>query len=151
MQFYLTHINRIYLEHSFPTCGGRLGWGQCRELRKNPTESEQILWEHLRLRQLGGYKFRRQQPLGPYFVDFVCLEKRLIVEVDGGQHSEQVAYDSERSAWLEAQGFRILRFWNNEVLKEIEVVKEVIAEALGCRSTPHLNPPPQGGRKSPKP
>lgn len=124
---------------------------KARELRKNPTESEQILWKHLRLRQLGGYKFRRQQPLGPYFVDFVCLEKKLIVEVDGGQHSEQVAYDSERSAWLGAQGFRILRFWNNEVLKEIEVVKEVIAETLGGRFTPHLNPPPQGGRKSPKP
>ncbi|MGH7890390.1 MAG: endonuclease domain-containing protein [Thermodesulfobacteriota bacterium] len=123
---------------------------KARELRKNPTESEQMLWKHLRLRQLGGYKFRRQQPLGPYFVDFVCLEKRLIVEVDGGQHSEQIAYDSERSGWLEAQEFPIVRFWNNEVLKEIEVVKEVIAEALGCRFTPHLNPPPQGGRKSPK-
>ena len=109
---------------------------KARELRKNPTESEQTLWKHLRLRQLGGYKFRRQQPLGPYFVDFVCLEKRLIVEVDGGQHSEQVAYDSERTARLEAQGFRILRFWNNEVLKEIEIVKEVIAEALACRITP---------------
>jgi adenine-specific DNA-methyltransferase len=109
---------------------------KARELRKNSTEAEQILWKHIRLRQLGGYKFRRQQPLGPYFVDFVCLEKRLIVEVDGGQHSEQVAYDSERSAWLEAQGYRILRFWNNEVLKEIEIVKEVIAEALACRITP---------------
>jgi len=108
---------------------------KARELRKNPTESEQMLWKHLRLRQLGGYKFRRQQPLGPYFVDFVCLEKRLIVEVDGGQHNEQVAYDSERSTWLETQGYRILRFWNNEVLKEIEVVKEVIAEALSYSTT----------------
>ena len=72
-----------------------------------------------------------QQPLGPYIVDFVCLEKKLILEVDGGQHSEQLSYDTERSTWLEAQGFRVLRFWNNEVLKEIEVVKQVIAEALG--------------------
>ena len=72
-----------------------------------------------------------QQPLGPYIVDFVCLEKKLILEVDGGQHSEQLSYDTERSTWLEAQGFRVLRFWNNEVLKEIEVVKQVITEALG--------------------
>jgi very-short-patch-repair endonuclease len=69
--------------------------------------------------------------LGPYIVDFACLEKKLIVEVDGGQHTEKVDYETERIAWLESQGFRVLRFWNNEVLKEIEVVKEVIAEALG--------------------
>ena len=103
---------------------------KARELRRNPTEAERRLWKHLRLRQIGGYKFRRQQSLGPYIVDFVCLGKRVVVEVDGGQHSEQIAYDTERSAWLEAQGFRVLRFWNHEVLKEIEVVKEVIAEAL---------------------
>ncbi len=128
---------------------GDMNTTKARELMKNPTEAERMLWNHLRLRQFGGHKFRRQQPLGPYIVDFVCLEKKLIVEVDGGQHSEQVAYDKERSAWLEAQGFRVLRFWNHEVLKEIEVVKEVIAEALDCRSnTLHLSPPPQGGRKS---
>ena len=103
---------------------------KARELRKNPTVAEQKLWKHLRHRQLNVYKFRRQHPVGSYIVDFVCLEKRLIIEVDGGQHSEQVDYDLERSAWLEVQGFRVLRFWNNEVLKEIEVVKEVIAEAL---------------------
>ncbi|HLE24519.1 MAG TPA: endonuclease domain-containing protein [Thermodesulfobacteriota bacterium] len=102
-----------------------------RDSRKNPTEAERKLWQHFRLRQLGGYKFRMQQPLGPYIVDFVCLEKKLILEVDGGQHSEQLSYDTERSTWLEAQGFRVLRFWNNEVLKEIEVVKQVITEALG--------------------
>jgi adenine-specific DNA-methyltransferase len=103
---------------------------RARELRKNPTDAEKALWKHLRLRQLGGYKFRRQQPLGPYIVDFVCSEKRLIVELDGGQHAEQVAYDEARTAWLEAQGFRILRFWNNDVLKEIDAVKEVIAKEL---------------------
>ena len=119
-----------------------------RELRKNLTEAERTLWRHLRLRQFGGYKFRRQQPIGNYIVDFVCLEKRLIIELDGGQHSEQIAYDSERNAWLEEQGFSILRFWNNQVLKEIEPVKQVIMEALGCKShTPHLDPPPQGGRR----
>jgi very-short-patch-repair endonuclease len=109
---------------------GGMNKTKARELRKNLTEAEHALWKHLRLRQLAGYKFRRQQPLGKYIVDFVCFEKRLIIEIDGGQHSEQVAYDSERTAWLETQGFRILRFWNNQVLKEIEVVKEVIWEAL---------------------
>ena len=103
---------------------------KARELRKNPTEAERKLWKHLRLHQIGGYKFCRQQPLGQYIVDFVSLEKKLIVELDGGQHSEQIVYDAERTEWSEAQGFRVLRSWNNEVLKEIEVVKEVIAEAL---------------------
>ena len=109
---------------------------KARELRRNPTEAERKLWKHLRLRQIGGYKFRRQQPLGQYIVDFVCLEKKRIVELYGGQHSEQIVYDAERTEWLEAQGFRVLRFWNDEVLKEIEVVKEVIAKELG------FNPPP---------
>ena len=76
---------------------------------------------------------RRQQPLGRYIVDFVCLEKRLIVELDGGQHAEQVLSDTARTAWLETQGFRVLRFWNNEVLSEIESVKEAIREALQQR------------------
>ena len=75
-----------------------------RELRKNPTEGEQALWKHLRMRQLAGYKFRRQQPIGPYIVDFVSFERRVIIEVDGGQHSRQADYDTERTAWLEAQG-----------------------------------------------
>ncbi len=124
---------------------------QARALRKNPTESERALWKHLRLRQLGGWKFRRQHPLGPYIVDFVCLEKRLVIELDGGQHSEQTLYDTERTAWLETQGFQVLRFWNNQVLQETEVVKEVILEALRTSpppsSSPHLNPPPLGGRR----
>lgn len=119
---------------------------KARELRKNPTEAERRLWQHLRLRQFEGHKFRRQQPLGPYIVDFVCLEKKIIIEVDGGQHSTQVQYDQERSAWLEAQGFRVLRFWNNEVLGKIDTVKEVIWEAL-MKSHSHLTPLPSRGRK----
>jgi len=110
---------------------------QVRKLRNNPTDAERALWRQLRLRHFGGHKFRRQQPLGPYIVDFVCLEKRLIIEVDGGQHNEQIGYDAKRSAWLEAQGFRVLRFWNHEVLQQIEAVKETIARALGC-----FDPPP---------
>jgi very-short-patch-repair endonuclease len=93
-----------------------------RTLRSNPTEAERALWKQLRLRQLEGYKFRRQQPLGRYIVDFVCFEKKLIIELDGGQHAEQVASDTARSAWIEAQGFRILRFWNHDGLKNIEAV-----------------------------
>ena len=122
---------------------------KARELRKNLTEAERTLWRYLRLRQFDGNKFRRQQPIGKYIVDFVCLEKKLIVEVDGGQHSEQVVYDSERNEWLERQGFRMLRFWNNQVLKEIDAVKERMMEELISDScTPHLSPPPQGGRRS---
>ena len=94
----------------FPPCGGRLGWGvnisKARELRKNPTNAEQALWKHLRMRQIGGYKFRRQQPIGPYIVDFVSFEREVIIEVDGGQHSQQTEYDAERTAWLNAQGYR---------------------------------------------
>ena len=105
---------------------------KARKLRKNPTDAEHKLWSHIRLRQINGYKFRRQHTIGEYIVDFVCLEKKLIIEVDGGQHSENILYDANRSNWLEAQGFRVIRFWNNEVLVDIEVVKEVIADALGC-------------------
>ena len=109
-----------------------------RELRRNPTDSERTLWRHLRLRQLGGYKFRRQYPLGEYIVDFICLEKRLIIEVDGGQHSEQATYDSKRKAWLAAQGFYMLRFWNNQIFEDLEAVEEQILEALSSKT----NPPP---------
>jgi very-short-patch-repair endonuclease len=100
-------------------------------LRKNPTDAERKLWAHLRLRQLGEYKFRRQHPLGPYIVDFICIEKKLIIEVDGGQHDDNKFYDSKRDKWLENKGFTVLRFWNNEVLTYIENVKEVIAGELG--------------------
>jgi len=121
---------------------------KARELRNNLTKSEQALWKHLRMRQLAGYKFRRQQPIGPYIVDFVSFERRLIIEVDGGQHSQQVDYDAERTAWLEAQRYRVLRFWNSLVLEETEAVKAVILKTLECSiDTPHLNPPPQGGRR----
>ena len=88
------------------------------------TDAERLLWKRLRMRQLADHKFRRQQPIGNYIVDFVCLEKQLAIEVDGGQHSEQADHDARRSAWLEAQGFRILRFWDHEVLKHIEAVKQ---------------------------
>ena len=123
-----------------------------RGLRKDPTEAERLLWRHLRLRQLGGHKFRRQQPLGPYIVDFVCLEKRLIVEVDGGQHAAQLAKDAQRAAWLEAAGFRVLRFWNTAVLQETEAVWETIKAALGDANCPpsSILPRKGGGGRTPR-
>ena len=121
---------------------------KARQLRKNPTEAEQALWKHLRLCQLGACKFRRQQPIGWYIVDFVNFEKRVIIELDGGQHSQQVNYDSQRTAWLNAQGYQVLRFWNNQVMKEVEAVKAAILQVLeDGGNTPHLNPPPLRGRR----
>jgi very-short-patch-repair endonuclease len=103
---------------------------RARELRKRLTNAEKKLWSHIRLRQITGHKFRRQQLIGRYIVDFACLEKKLVVEVDGGQHSLQSSSDKERTVWLESQGYRVLRFWNDEVLKEIEIILDVIARAL---------------------
>lgn len=95
--------------------GGMESTAKARELRKNQTEAERAVWSQVRSRRLQGYKFRRQQSLGRYVVDFVCFEERVIVELDGRHHSEQIAYDSKRDVWLESQGFRVLRFWNNVV------------------------------------
>jgi very-short-patch-repair endonuclease len=103
---------------------------QARALRKNLTNAERALWNTLSRRQIAGAKFRRQQVLGSYIVDFVCFEKRLIVEVDGGQHADQLTYDVARTAWLETQGYRVLRFWNNEVLGNIAGVTQVILDTV---------------------
>jgi len=111
-----------------------------RQLRRQMTDAERLLWHHLRSRRLGGHKFRRQHPLGPYVVDFVQLEARLVVEADGGQHQCRAA-DLARNAWLQRHGFRVLRFWNNEILGETEAVLAVIAEAA---ESPHPVPLPKG-------
>jgi very-short-patch-repair endonuclease len=103
---------------------------RARELRKNLTDAERLLWHHLRLRQINGDRFRRQRPVGPYILDFVCLEKKLVIEVDGGQHSEEKDYDMRRDEWLQNRGFKVLRFWNHEVLTEIDAVKEVIWKTM---------------------
>ena len=105
-----------------------------RDLRQNATDAEQALWLQLRAARLGGHKFRRQASIGRYIVDFVCFEVCLIVEVDGGQHAERHRQDAQRTAWLASQGFRVLRFWNTEVLGDMEAVKEVIARA--CAGKP---------------
>ncbi|MCD6298084.1 MAG: endonuclease domain-containing protein [Deltaproteobacteria bacterium] len=117
-----------------------------RKLRKNMTDAERLLWRHLRNRQLGEYKFRRQRPIGPYIVDFVCLEKKLVIEVDGGQHAGQVESDAKRSGYLEDKGYKVLRFWNNEVLKETESVLTVVLSTLDGTSplTPALSPRGEG-------
>jgi very-short-patch-repair endonuclease len=104
-----------------------------RQLRRNMTGAEQLLWRHLRAHRLLGQKFRRQQPLGPYIVDFVHFGVRVIVEADGGQHS-QSPRDAVRDAWLKSQGFKVLRFWNNEILGECEAVLEVILKTVSTLS-----------------
>jgi len=99
-------------------------------LRSNLTEAEQKLWYHLRAHRFMGRKFKRQKPLGCYVVDFICLEEKLIIELDGGQHAENLEYDQERDAWLRSQGYTVLRFWNNELMNEMESVLERIRLAL---------------------
>lgn len=101
-----------------------------RILRKNMTDAERLLWYHLRNRHLGGFKFRRQHPVGSYIVDFIYLEKNLIIEVDGGQQAVNVAHDKQRAGFLQDRGYRILRFWNNEVLQETGAVLTRILEVL---------------------
>jgi len=101
-----------------------------RSLRKNPTNAERLLWQHLRRRRLAGFRFRRQHSIGPYICDFACLEAAIVVELDGSQHVEQSGYDERRDAFLRSQGFRVLRFWNNDVLVQINVILETIFEAL---------------------
>jgi very-short-patch-repair endonuclease len=115
-----------------------------RKLRKSSTDAELRLWLHLKNRNLGGFKFRRQHPIRPYIVDFVCLEQSLIVELDGGQHAAQITRDAERTARLESMGFRLIRFWNDDVLKQTDAVLEEILRQL---STPHPNPLPASGAR----
>jgi isoleucyl-tRNA synthetase len=133
--------------------GGRLGEGphstrnptamaRAEALRKNPTEAEKRLWEIVSGKKLEGYKFRRQQSVGEYIVDFVCMEKRLVVEIDGGQHAEhQKAYDNKRTAFLTAEGYHVIRFWNHDVMENREGVVASIMEAL---AHPPVSPRQQG-------
>ncbi|MBS0288296.1 MAG: endonuclease domain-containing protein [Proteobacteria bacterium] len=107
---------------------------RARLLRKSQTEAEKILWLKIRNRNLNGHKFFRQYIIGFYIVDFVCFEKKLIIELDGSQHLVQVAYDQERSKELNSIGFRVIRFWNDEVLTKIDLVLNEILEALTFHS-----------------
>ena len=105
---------------------------QAKKLRKNATETETLFWFEVKDRRLGGYKFRRQCPIGRYIVDFLCLEKKLIVEIDGGQHNEREK-DKIRDEYLSGLGFKVLRFWNNELLENMEGVLSTLTLALSQR------------------
>jgi len=107
-----------------------MSFEKAQALRKNQTDAEKRLWLAIRNRQLSGFKFKRQVPVGSYIVDFICHDKNLIVELDGGQHSRQVEADENRTAWLEARGYKLIRFWNNEVLENLEGVLTSITEFL---------------------
>src|SRR5436305_6655133 len=115
-----------------------------RRLRREDTDAERRLWSALRDRRLSGYRFRRQFPIGRYIADFACTRHRLIVEADGGQHDESET-DRRRTVWLEARGWRVLRFWNNDVLTNTEGVVETILRELR-EDTPH---PPTASRRAP--
>ena len=115
-----------------------------RRLRAQGTDTEGQLWRQLRARQLQGYKFRRQHPIGRYIADFACIESKLVLELDGGQHAQELApeYDRRRSEFFNQQGWRVLRFWNHQVFTELGAVLQVIAQAL---NHPHPNPLPPAG------
>ncbi|TCO38891.1 endonuclease domain-containing protein [Dokdonella fugitiva] len=136
----------------------RLNVERARALRVAQTDAERALWRRLRNRALLDWKFRRQHEIGPYIVDFVCTDAGLIVELDGGQHLEQVEEDAARTRWLQRSGYCVLRFWNDDVLKNIDVVLEQILKALAAerrgsgepdvalRTSPHPGPLPGGER-----
>nr|QQZ51909.1 endonuclease domain-containing protein [Phenylobacterium glaciei] len=115
-----------------------------RELRAAQTRAEAKLWQSLRNRRLSGWKWRRQYPVGRYITDFCCLDAALIVELDGGQHSEAVVYDDRRTAYLESQGFRVIRFWNHEIYEHSAEVCDVIL--AHCSGETLTLPSPQGAR-----
>jgi very-short-patch-repair endonuclease len=108
---------------------------KARQLRRSMTLAERTLWRVIRDKQINDSRFRRQRPIGKYIVDFVCLETKLILEVDGGQHADQVEYDAVRTAFLESLGYRVLRFWNNDVLQNMDGVVTVILGALEASET----------------
>jgi very-short-patch-repair endonuclease len=117
-----------------------------KNLRKRSTDTERLLWRYLRIKQIEGLKFRRQESIGNYIADFVCFEAKVVVEVDGGQHTASEK-DTERDAWLQSQGFRVLRFWTHEVLTNIKGVLEVIRQNCMHRlyDSPSPTPPIKGG------
>ena len=114
-------------------------------LRTNATDTEQKIWYFLRNRQFEQFKFRRQHPIGVYIVDFVCLEQKLIVELDGGQHAEKTPYDTRRTKTLREKGFRILQFWNHDVLQNTDGVLDTIFAELTVDPSP--SPSPRNGER----
>jgi very-short-patch-repair endonuclease len=104
-----------------------------KELRQNMTDAEKLLWSKLRNRQLFCHKFRRQQPIGTFIADFYCSEAKLVIELDGHAHADQVEYDRERTNWLISEGYTVVRFWNGDVLRNINGVLQDIASVIDAR------------------
>ena len=117
-----------------------------RKLRQQSTDAERMLWKHLRAHRMAGYKFRRQVVIEPYIVDFICLDARLIVEADGGQHLEQAEDDLKRSAFLQSRGYKVIRFWNDEILTDTHIVLERIYNYLITAPSPQPSPGGRGGK-----
>jgi very-short-patch-repair endonuclease len=113
-----------------------------RQLRTQQTDAENLLWSRLRAHRLLGLKFRRQQPVGTYVVDFFCPEQRLVVELDGGQHQERAGYDQSRDTWLKAEGYIVLRYWNNELMSNLDGVLEDILQRAGLVENGSPSPQP---------
>src|SRR5258707_1216316 len=113
-----------------------------RRLRRNQTDAERVMWFRLRDRRLAGWKFKRQVPIDRFFVDFFCADGKLIVEIDGGQHDQRKEHDRSRTEILEAMGYLVLRFWNNDVMRNTEGVLGVILDTLNQLrpEPPHPNP-----------
>ena len=109
-----------------------------RKLRTNQTDAERLLWSRLRDTSIPGYKFRRQFPIKPYFADFCCVQSRLVIELDGGQHARNEEKDQKRTQYLEKRGYRVIRFWDNDVLLKTDTVVEAIYNEL---QLPSLVPP----------
>ena len=118
---------------------------RAKALRRVMTDAEKHLWYHLRAHRVFGTKFKRQKPIGPYIVDFACPALRLVIEIDGGQHSEEAEYDHLRDTWLHKRGYTVLRFWNNEVMKNMEGVLETIAAAVRHDVPSPPSPLPKSG------
>ena len=113
---------------------------RAKTLRKTMTDAETALWYHLRGHRFAGVKFKRQKPIGPFIVDFVALEHRLVIEVDGGQHADDASGDRQRDAWLAAHRYRVLRFWNHQVLQELPAVLERIDAVIASAEPPSPQP-----------
>jgi very-short-patch-repair endonuclease len=146
------NINFHSIESSIPSPLVGEGQGEgaflrrsAKTLRKNMTDVERDLWYQLRAKRFDGFKFKRQVPIKKYILDFVCFEKKLIIELDGGQHVDQADHDAKRDLFFEEQGFRVLRFWNNDVVENKEGVLQMILRAL--HESPLPNPLPQGERE----
>ena len=109
-------------------------WKHARELRKEATRHERLLWQHLRARRLGGHRFRRQYPIAGHIADFACVEARVVIELDGSQHLEAMMYDAWRTKRIETNGYRVLRFWNNALVDQRSAVLEMIRKVCDERA-----------------